>query len=756
MMTSLPPSSSEPNPFDLLHPGVQRWVWLQGWPSLRRIQAQAIPKVLARDHDVVISAPTAGGKTEAAFLPILSDLAQQEGSGLRCICISPLRALINDQTRRLSSLAEAVDLRVQPWHGDVSAGRADFWKRPAEVLITTPESLEAMLMHRGGQLSKLAPMLRYLVIDELHAFFGSERGAQLRSLLQRVEHLSGQIIPRVALSATLGDPALAGRFLRPRQALPVSTLISNSGGGEIRLQMRAVQEGGAAAQPVPSENAPASSEDEESSDSYTTALGEVADHVFSRLRGESHLVFANSRRQVELLADQLRDRSELLGLPNEFFPHHGALSRELRLSVEERLRDGKVPTTAICTSTLEMGIDIGDVASVAQIGPPPSVSALKQRVGRSGRRANQAQVLRQYTILRALDSNSHPIDHLQLALLQSIASIELMLQGRFEPPKDGELHLSTFIQQILSLMVQHGGGISPLVLFEELCRKGAFTNIDQKLFTDVLRALGASKILEQASDGTLLPGSAAERLMEHYSFYATFHTPEEYQLIYKGKRLGTLPIVEPLVVDHLLLFAGRRWRILEVEQDRRIVNLLPARGGRPPRFGGGGLPVHAMVHQAMLGLLKGSDNPVYLDHAAQQALANARSAYHGFGFGESRLLMLDGNLELAHWGGTAVGHTLGLWLESAGIQATNDGPFLEIQGLDRNAALQALRRLASAEAPGAISLASQIKHLDINKLDGYLSRELQVRSFAVSELDVLGAKRALFQVLGEISDDVNL
>ena len=772
-------SGSEPvvDPFEQLHPGIQRWVWQQGWPALRQIQAQAIPLVLSRQSDVVISAPTAGGKTEAAFLPIMTDLAQFDGPGLRCLCVSPLRALINDQTRRLTSMADAADLRVQPWHGDVSIGRGSFWKRPANILITTPESLEALLMRRGARFGGLLSELRYLVVDELHAFFGSERGAQLRSLLQRVERLVPHSLPRIALSATLGEPTLAGAFLRPRGGFPSQVLTSASEGGELRLQVRAIQQhrdqkddqipsmvavghaverllGQIARQPIgepaslpsppktfeeleDSEQAPA--------DRYTTALNEISNHLFERLRGESHLVFANARTQVEILADQLRERAEAKALPNEFFPHHGALSRELRLSVESRLRDGKLPTTAVCTSTLEMGVDLGDVVSVAQIGPAPSVAALKQRIGRSGRRPGQPQILRQYVVLPALTSRSHPVDWLRLTFLQAVAAIELMLAGRFEPPTQGDLHLSTLVQQVLSFIAQSGGGCSAAELYRELCLRGAFSNIDQATFADVLRSLGNAQLIEQIEDGSLLPGAVGERLMEHFSFYATFFTPEEYQLLCSGKRLGTLPVIEPLVPGRLMLFAGRRWRILEVDIQARVVLLAPAKGGKPPNFGGGSLSVHGIVQQRMRELLEEASIPVYLDSVAQQGLLDAREAYSLFGFDQSPLIASGDAVHLAHWAGHRVGLTIALWLQWLEVEAVNAGPFVEVDGVPEDKVPQLLELALQRVPADPKFLAAHKEGLERNKFDYLLQPELLLKGYAAAELDLEGAIQVMKQ-----------
>lgn len=775
---SSPPSSSESG-FDRLHPGLQRWVWAQGWPSLRAIQDLAIPPILARTTDVVVSAPTAGGKTEAVFLPVLSHLASYEGAGVRCLCISPLRALINDQTRRVSAMAEAVDLRLQPWHGDVSAGRAAFWRRPTDLLMTTPESLESLLMSRSGQLQAAMPDLQYIVIDELHAFFGSERGAQLRSLLQRVKRLVDRDVPRIALSATLGDERIAGQFLRSDSARPAQVLRTTADAGEVLLQVRVItqaqtrDEAGAISeallalgssvdifrdqldrQPLLERSAPLPSPpagtaldpeaDAERPDRYALALDCVADHLFGKLRGKSHLVFANSRATVEELSDKLRCLAEKQALPNEFFPHHGSLSRDLRLSVEERLRNGGLPTTAVCTSTLEMGIDIGDVTSIAQVGPPPSVGSLKQRLGRSGRRPGESQTLRQYVILPALDGQSHPLDWLRLPLLQTIACIELMLEGRFEPQRPGDLHLSTLVQQVLSVICQNGGGAKAEALYRELCRDGAFHNVPPPLFIDVLRALGTSKVLEQTPDGTLLPGEIGEKLVAHYSFLASFQSPEEFTLLERGgARLGTLPITGPVTEGQYLIFAGRRWQVLEVSTEQRTLLLQRAAAGRPPRFGGGIGMIDASVHQKMRELLSSEDLPLYLDAAAQQALIDARSSWVAFGLNKGPAFRSANRMLIGHWAGSRVGTTLRLWLGELGYKVDGEGPFLELQQLAEGQQLDEIVSDALATVPEPIALARRIQNLREDKFHGWLSDEVLQQGAAARHLDIPAATSTL-------------
>lgn len=765
------PRSDSDAAFARLHPDIQRWVWSQGWKNLRPIQADAVPVILDRVSDVVISAPTAGGKTEAAFLPILSDLAVQEARGrLGVMCVSPLRALINDQARRLQSMAEACDLRVQAWHGDVTVGKQSFWKRPAEVLIITPESLEALLMRRSRSFEPLARTLRYVVVDELHAFLSGERGAQLQSLLRRVEALAQAEVPRVALSATLADPAHAGVFLRPSRSRPVAYIRpSELAGSALRVVLKVMldQEAVAPTQdageaevleiPAPPTAGTGSSEDAPQSGPpaqvvattlpdapVSGALVSVAQHLYERLRGDTHLVFANSRTRVETLSALLADLSERQGVPNEFFPHHGSLSKEVRIDVEERLREGLLPTTAIATSTLEMGIDLGDVATIAQIGPAPSVAALKQRIGRSGRRPGTSQTLRQYILLRPIDARSHPIDYLRLPLVQAIAQLELMIEGIFEPPTEGDLHLSTLVQQILSVIYEHGGGASVPTLWNKLGGAGAFAAIDKPTFVDVLRALKASKVIEQADDGTVLPGESGERLAEHYTFYASFATPEEYALVAYGRVIGRLPVDALLVPGQQILFSGRRWRVIEVRTGEKTVLLERAKGGQPPEFDGGAPIAHAIVHERMRRILSDEGSFAYLDDAAVEALALARSAFVTFGFEQCPFFASGSDIYIGHWAGSRTARTVALALRRAGLTVEDDGPFLCVSNANLERVHGAIADIMQMVARGElVDLASDVPTLVEEKNEAWLAsdRTLLERGWSARWIDVEGAMR---------------
>jgi ATP-dependent Lhr-like helicase len=404
------PAAARSAAYDTFHPRVRQWIHRQGWRRLHEAQEHAAPLILAAEHDVIVAAATAAGKTEAAWFPICSALladteARRDQAGVKALCIAPLKALINDQYGRLGELGETLGIPVHRWHGDVAASQKSALRRsPDGLLLTTPESLEALFVRSGTTVGALLGGLRYVVIDEFHSFLGTERGAQVQSLLHRVELVLRRRAPRIALSATLGDFTAAAEFLRPRHGTQVQVVHGGGDDRELRLQLRGYRTpdpGTPTARPDPdTTNDPKDAEDNSAAD----PAGElerhdkaaIADHLFTTLRGSDNLVFAGSRTAVEEYTDLLERRCAAHGVPRTFLPHHGNLSKDLRELAEDRLKDRATPVTAICTSTLEMGIDIGSVRSVAQIGAPPAVAALRQRLGRSGRQDGDPSILRLY------------------------------------------------------------------------------------------------------------------------------------------------------------------------------------------------------------------------------------------------------------------------------------------------------------------------------------------------------------------------
>ena len=728
--------------YQRLHPKVQRWVWDQGWQRLRSVQAEAIGPVLAAG-DVVIAAATASGKTEAAWLPIFSDLATDETAaqtGVRALYLGPLKALINDQALRLETLGEATDIPVHRWHGDIaSSHKKKLTKQPDGVLLITPESLEALFVREGHRVPAIFQGLRAIVVDELHSFMGTERGAQLLSLMHRLDLAVRRRIPRIGLSATLADLSMAAEFLRPGSGGAVH-LVNNPGGdtAEVRMQLR-----GYVKQRPKQADLEDKQDDEPVHSNDALAIGE---HLFVNLRGRDNLVFANSRAFVEAYSDILARLSDIHRVPNEFLPHHGNLSKEYREDVEKRLRSTETPATAICTSTLEMGVDIGSTDSVAQIGAPSSVASLRQRLGRSGRR-DQPAVLRLYASEAELTERTPPADQLRAQLFQTIAMVDLMLnESWYESPNPRDLHLSTLIQQTLSVIAQHGGARAA-DLYTTLCSQGPFQRVAKPMYLSLLRTLGEADLLVQSSEGLLLHGELGDRLVNHYTFYSAFTSAEEYRLVAQGRTLGSIPVDYPILVGSLIIFAGRRWQVISVDTQSRIIELTRSSGGRPPSFAGGGADVDDVVRRRMQTLYQSPEVPAYLDETARRLLEEGRNSYRRLDLEDAHFIDWGSDTLLFPWRGDQVLNTVAVALANEGLKVGLDGVAITVRDADQDSIRNVILELLSTGPPDPLELASTVQNSERQKYDRYLSPELLAASFAAHGLDVAGAWETLASIM---------
>lgn len=724
--------------FSLLHPGLQRWLWKKGWKELRPIQERAIKPILDGKCDVILAAPTAGGKTEAAFLPIVTRLASSDVPRL-CVCISPLKALINDQHARLEELCGAANVNVTRWHGDVSQShKTKAGDSPSGVLLITPESLEAQLVRRGLQARSFFGHLTYVVVDELHAFVGTERGKQLQSLLYRLELIKRETVPRVALSATLGDIRVAAEFLRPGSGVETIRIEEGGHGRELKI----LQKGYRRRALVPGTD---TAQEQEVGD-----LVDVGQHLFKILRGSHNLVFANSRAKVESVADILRRLCDQQHVPNEFLPHHGSLSKEFREHAEQTLKQRARPATLVATTTLEMGIDVGSVRSIAQIGNPPSVASMRQRMGRSGREEGEPAILRTY-ITEVDGTDLSPQDALRAQTVQSIAMVQLMLDGWNEPPDARPLHLSTLVQQLLAIVAQHGG-VRAAEAWSVLCEHGAFRLDHKTHFISLLRELGKHDLLTQTGDGLLVLGLRGEQIVDHYQFYAAFFSPDEFELLHEGKSLGTIPVTYPLTSDSHLIFTGRRWQVIEVDTDSKKISVRPSPGGRPPTFDGGGAPVHDHIRQQMKAVYLSTGVPRFADATAQKLLAEGRERFRALGLSRRSFVEQGKSTWFFPWCGDRVLATLVLLLESAGVDVLNEGIALQTNCSER-ILRRKLHDVFSGSLVAAEHLAERVRNKFIGKYDQYLPLELQNLNFASAALDVEGARGVLELLVetGELS-----
>jgi ATP-dependent Lhr-like helicase len=718
--------------FEKLAKKVQRWIWDKGWKELRDIQEEAIAPLLAAENDVIIASSTASGKTEAAYLPICSYLVNNPGSGIRVLYISPLKALIDDQYRRLEELCEYCDIPVHRWHGDVGSGKKKkLVDKPTGLLLITPESLEAIFINHGTKIAHLFNNLSYIIIDELHAFLDNERGKQLQSLLCRLELAVKRKVPRIGLSATIGDMSIAAEYLRSNVDKEVKIIESKRGERELKIQIRGYKK----VEPDLNNLEPGCEE-------------RIVEHMFNILRGSDNLIFANTRGTVEDYSDRLRRKSGKENLPNEFFPHHGSLSKDIRQEVENRLKDKSLPTNVVCTTTLEMGIDIGSVKSIAQIGCPFSVASMRQRLGRSGRKEGDPSILRVYIQESEVTERSLPQDMLHEKLFQSTAMVELLFRKWVEPPDGQILHLSTLIQQLLSLIAQYGG-IRAENAWKILCQKGPFRAVGQKEFIQLLRDLGGHDILTQMHEGTLVLGIQGERIVNHYTFYAAFVTYDEYRLISmpEGKTLGNIPINYPVFKGLYIIFAGRRWIVTDVNDEQKVILLQPSPGGIPPSFSSLSALVHDEIRKEMFNLYLSDYIPVYLDKEAVKLFKEGRDNFNRLKLSKLNIIPSGKDTLLFPWIGDKSMNTLLMLLISRGLTVFEQGFLLEVLDISPDKLIPHLEAIVKMDSIDEMELASIVENKTREKYDRFLPENLLCAEYASRSLDVKGALEGIASIL---------
>lgn len=669
---------------DRLAEPMRQWVRAAGWPELHGVQKRAVGPVLAGDRDVLISAGTASGKTEAAFLPALSRVlfdGVEERPGVRVLYLCPLKALINDQEPRLRSLAGAAGLRVCAWHGDQSReDKAAFLDHPSGLLLITPESLEHILLRHGHWCYGAFAHLACVVVDEFHSFVGNERGVQLLSQLCRLETMLHRRVPRLALSATMGDPAAMAGELRPHRGDYPCALVRDDGASDTYLQLHAYWR-------------------------YPPFIRKTSDGekelvrlMYGFLLNGHNLVFTNSRGRTEKLANALSALCAQDGIPNQFFPHHGSLARNLRANLERRLQRSDVPTTAVCTMTLELGIDIGDMDSVSQLDAPSSVASLSQRLGRAGRRGDR-RVFRLFLLENFLLRNAPAADRLHLGLFQSLAVLELLASHWCEPVESPRLHCSTLVQQILSLLAQYGG-LRPSHLWKTLCESGPFT-LGAGDFSRLLAGMSTAGLISRDADtkeARLEP--RGQSLVDAADFGVAFSTPVNFVLECGGEVVGNLPLAEPLEKDARILFAGRPWTVVSIDEGRRRVQLRPDNEGTPPTFSGVGQPVHDRVRATMREIYANGREPRFANVLARKMFREGKLAFMDLGLHRSPLVYNGGvHHHLVPWRGDRFCRTLARFVTLAGFQADVTGGIVDIRCDNTARLLGALERFVVRGKP---------------------------------------------------------
>lgn len=704
--------------FELLDIRIRQWIWKQGWTSLKDIQENAIPFVLEGRSDVIISASTAGGKTEATFFPILTSLLQCDtSSGFKVLYISPLKALINDQYRRLLDMTNGTGINVTPWHGDIDASQKErSLKNPNGIIIITPESLESFLINRRRFLPSVFSSLRYVVIDELHSFIGTERGKQLQSLLSRIEQITQQKIPRIAMSATFSDYSAVKSFLRDDESFPCAIPPQGNSNHEIKILVK---------------------EYIQSKDIDVTDL--ISQEIYKKLRGSNNLVFTNNRGYAESYGVHLSDMCEINGVPNEFRVHHGSISRIERESVERDLQKSEWPVTVFCTSTLELGIDVGKVKSIAQIGTASSVSGLRQRLGRSGRR-NEPSILRVFSIE---NKDNSLLYNLRSSLVQNIAVIELMRQHKYEKPSINKFHFSTLIQQILAVIAQFGG-FYPKDGWLMLCRNGAFKNVTPELFLEVLKSLGNKNVISQLNTGQIVVGKLGEKILKSPDFYVAFVSPTEFAVInsVSSRHIGMIQYKPQK--NMVIILSGKRWIVEDVDERTMKVYVSNMKIGGLAFFSGDGAELDCMIAEKMYEIYQTDTIYPYLDDYtdAKNHLNQSRLFFQQNNLSNTFSIRYGNAAYFFTWAGTKANRAIALLLQYC---LNKECPYNGLYVL--NLTEEDIKLLERTKMPSAAEIVSILPRQCkiIQKYDSLLSDRLLDLEYSTTYLDFDLAKDIILE-----------
>ena len=636
--------------FDRYAPFVQDYIYRSGWQNLRAIQVAAAETIFNTDDNLLLTASTASGKTEAAFFPIITLFSEDPPASVGAIYIGPLKALINDQFGRLTELCEEADIPVWHWHGDVAQSHKEkMMKHPSGILQITPESLEAMLLHKHSAIPKLFHDLRFIVIDEVHSLLRGDRGGQTLCLIERLGRLAGVNPRRIGLSATIGDPEKCGELLSMGTGRKTAIPRVQSPGNKWRLSMEHFY-----VRDVQAADGRENIRAMEALDEKTDQAPENADpglgYIFEHTRGKKCLVFVNSREECEAVTTTLRQYCEKNHEPDRFLIHHGNLSASYRETAEMAMKDDEQCMTTVTTATLELGIDIGRLERAFQIDAPWTVSSFLQRMGRTGRRGNPSEmwfVMREdEPDIRAMLPSTVP-----WKLLQGIALVQLYLEERWvEPPRLDRLSYSLLYHQTMSVLAS-SGELSPRALAEQMLSLHYFRNITQEDFKCLLRHLLATDHIQRTERGGLIVGLAGERVINSFKFYGVFQESEEYTVRSESQELGT--VVQPPPVGEKLAIAGHVWTVLEIDHKRHLVYCEQVKGNVPAYFGECPGDLHTKILKRMQQVLLEEKTYPYLMKNAAARLEQARFTALHSGVGRKVLINLGGSMWcLMPWIGT--------------------------------------------------------------------------------------------------------
>ena len=738
------------NVFERYSPFIQDYIYRSGWQMLRGVQNAAGEAIFGTRDNVLLTASTASGKTEAAFFPILTLLDEDPSRSVGVLYIAPLKALINDQFGRLSELCEERGIPVTRWHGDVpQSQKRRLLRKPQGILQITPESLESLMINKHMEIPSLFGDLRFIVIDEIHSLLRGDRGLQTFCLIERMCRLAGCSPRRIGLSATIGSPEAAGKFLASGSERP--TIVPRfDGGKEVwRLSMEHFYNTAPQADESKSGKNRSPSEtprQESAADTAPQGADPGMGYIFEHTKGKKCLIFTNSREECEAVCQNMRQYCEANHEPDRFLIHHGNLSSSYRESAEEEMKDDDSLMSVCATATLELGIDVGKLERAFQLDAPFTVSGFLQRLGRTGRRGNPAEM---WFVMR----EDHPEPRAMMPemipwyLIQGIALVQLYIEERFvEPPRTGRLPYSLLYHQTMSTLASCGE-MTPGELASRVLTLSCFKNVTQDDYRLLLRHLLETDHINRTENGGLIVGLAGERIVNSYKFYAVFQENIEYSVRCGPEELGT--IVKPPPAGDKIAIAGRVWIVDEVDHKKREVYCTLVKGNIPAYFGDVPGDIHTRILERMYAVLDETKSYPYLMRHAVCRLADARETFQKSGMANKPLVHLGGNMwALFPWLGSYAFLALERFLKlrcgrRLGLKGLNPSRPYYMQ-FTMQASEEEFYRITAEEAAKEFDPLELVYPKEVpvfEKYDEYVPDELIRKGFASGVLDISGMKQ---------------
>ena len=592
--------------FNRFAPFIRDYIYSHKWEELHEIQVAAANIIFDTEYNLLLTSGTASGKTEAAFLPVLTQLWENPSGSVGVLYVSPLKALINDQFERLEELLEEADIPVTKWHGDASPSKKKrLLQTPRGVMQTTPESLESLLIRNSAGINRLFSDLRFVIIDEVHYFMDGDRGLQLLSILERLQRIIGYEPRRIGLSATLGDPTNAEKWLSMGTSAECVTPKVTEKSRKVRLSVDFFP----IAEKIPQKDS-------------KVLLDNYYSYLYKITSGKRCILFSNSKGEVEENIGHLKRISAEKHGRDVYLVHHANVSPALREFAEERMRGGELPVCMGATVTLELGIDLGHLERIVQTGCPLTVSGFVQRLGRTGRRGGTGEMYFAFRQDMSVPQNLFYKD-INWDFVMCIAQILLYTREKWvEPMYLPKMPFSMLYHQTMAIMAS-SGSVQPRDLARQILTLNVFSDISKDDYLLLLRHLLENEHLERSEDGGLLIGKKGEGIVNNYEFLAVFSVPLEFTVRQGSEVIGT--VQNPFPPKSQFALAGQAWEVTELDKKELIIYVKKIEGVSANMWTDTGNEyVHTKVMKKILEIIQSDEEYMFLSASAKKRLSDIR------------------------------------------------------------------------------------------------------------------------------------